>query len=60
MILISVRVRAFVRNEVVIRVEQDYEHQNYGDLEGRTPQQIMEPEDVSERIYFFQKGIWSA
>ena len=37
------RVRAFVRNEVVIRVEQDYEHQNYGDIEGRTPQQSWNP-----------------
>ena len=28
------RVRAFVRNEVVMRVEQNYDHQNYSDLYG--------------------------
>ncbi|MBT5307235.1 MAG: molybdopterin-dependent oxidoreductase [Candidatus Scalindua sp.] len=49
------RVRAFVRNEVVIRVEQDYEHQNYGDLEGRTPQQSWNPRMCLKGFTFFRR-----
>ncbi len=49
------RVRAFVRNSVVIRVEQDYEHQNYGDLEGRTPQQSWNPRMCLKGFTFFRR-----
>src|SRR3990172_4569856 len=37
------RVRAFVRNEVVTRVEQDYEHQQYKDLYGNTATRAWNP-----------------
>ena len=36
-------VRAFVRNDVAVRVEQDYEHQDYTDIEGRQPQRTWNP-----------------
>ncbi len=49
------RVRAFVRNGVVIRVEQDYEHQDYGDLEGRKPQRSWNPRMCLKGFTFFRR-----
>ena len=49
------RVRAFVRNGVVIRVEQDYEHQDYGDIEGRTPQRSWNPRMCLKGFTFFRR-----
>ncbi|HHT9125998.1 MAG TPA: molybdopterin-dependent oxidoreductase [Candidatus Brocadiia bacterium] len=37
------RVRAFIRNGVIVRVEQDYEHQDYTDLQGNHPQRSYNP-----------------
>ena len=49
------RVRAFVRNGVVIRVEQDYEHQDYGDIEGRKPQRSWNPRMCLKGFTFFRR-----
>jgi nitrate reductase alpha subunit len=49
------RVRAFVRNEVVVRVEQDYEHQDYGDIEGRKPQRTWNPRMCLKGFTFFRR-----
>ncbi|MCP4268082.1 MAG: molybdopterin-dependent oxidoreductase, partial [Candidatus Brocadiaceae bacterium] len=38
-----------------IRVEQDYEHQNYGDLEGRTPQRSWNPRMCLKGFTFFRR-----
>ncbi len=37
------RVRAFIRNGVIVRIEQDYEHQNYTDLYGNKPSRAYNP-----------------
>lgn len=37
------RVQAFVRNGIVVRVEQPYEHQDYTDLWGNKPQRTWNP-----------------
>jgi len=49
------RVRAFVRNGVVTRVEQDYEHQGYGDLQGRKPQRTWNPRMCLKGYTFFRR-----
>ena len=37
------RVRAFIRNGVIVRIEQDYEHQNYTNLYGHKPSRAYNP-----------------
>ncbi len=49
------RIRAFVRNEVVVRVEQEYEHQDYTDLEGRKPQRSWNPRMCLKGYTFFRR-----
>lgn len=51
------RVRAFVRNGIVVRVEQNYDHQSYGDLYGNkasrnwNPRMCLKGYTLHRRVY---------
>ena len=45
------RIRAFVRNGVVMRVEQNYDHQTYEDLYGNRGYVRAQSPDVLKRVH---------
>ena len=51
------RIRAFVRNGVVMRVEQNYDHQTYEDLYGNRGTFAHNPADVLEGLYLPSPGV---
>jgi nitrate reductase alpha subunit len=49
------RIRGFIRNGVIVRIEQDYEHQDYTDLDGNTPSRANNPRMCSKGFTFHRR-----